>query len=271
MRESCTYGTPLWTGFTRWGRCPFFPFSDRNGRHRSRLIVSASRNGAAASHSAFRIAFGNSMARLMPRSVRTSTIYSGCGLKPRLKTADFCSLGRMGDDKATPLEAAGGLISISRGARSRRSGLNPPHGKNRRGLLNSTVAERRVTISNTEVAIIGGGAAARRRALRLPDCGGAAAARRAGLDDRHRYGSSPRGKARGARAGLGGRCSGRILAVAQHGHSGNMSKWVSDVRGDCPNRNAPQHHERCDLCPDLPRCSSSQLCLMEGSVYFESG
>jgi transposase len=47
--------------------------------------------------------------------------------------------------------------------------------------------------------------------------------------------------------------------------SGNMSKWVSDVRGDCPNRNAPQ------LCPDLPRYSSSQLCLMEGSVYFESG
>ena len=22
--------------------------------------------------------------------------------------------------------------------------------------------------------------------------------------------------------------------IAQHGHSGNMSKWVSDVRGDCP-------------------------------------
>jgi hypothetical protein len=49
----------------------------------------------------------------------------GCWLKPRLKTADFCSLGRMGDDKAAALEAAGGLISISRGARSRRSGLNP--------------------------------------------------------------------------------------------------------------------------------------------------
>src|ERR1700719_4843092 len=61
-------------GLHSLGRCPFFPFSDRNGRHRSRLIVSASRNGAAASHSAFRIAFGNSMARLMPRSVRTSTI-----------------------------------------------------------------------------------------------------------------------------------------------------------------------------------------------------
>src|SRR3984893_11602162 len=57
-----------------------------------------------------------------------------------------------------PPPANGGLISISRGARSRRSGLTPPHGKNRRGLLNSTVAERRVTISNTEVAIIGGGA-----------------------------------------------------------------------------------------------------------------
>jgi hypothetical protein len=28
--------------------------------------------------------------------------------------------------------------------------------------------------------------------------------------------------------------------IAQHGHSGNMSKRVSDVRGDCPNRNAPQ-------------------------------
>jgi hypothetical protein len=31
-----------------------------------------------------------------------------------------------------------------------------------------------------------------------------------------------------------------------------MSKWVSDLRGDCPKRNAPQLHERCDLiCPDL--------------------
>jgi hypothetical protein len=54
------------------GRC--FPFSDRNRRHRSRLIVSPSRNGAVASHSAFKIAFGNSIARVMPRPVRTSTI-----------------------------------------------------------------------------------------------------------------------------------------------------------------------------------------------------
>ena len=42
--------------------------------------------------------------------------------------------------------------------------------------------------------------------------------------------------------------------VAQFGRSGNMSKWVSDLRGDCPKRNAPQLHERCDLiCPDLPK------------------
>jgi hypothetical protein len=42
--------------------------------------------------------------------------------------------------------------------------------------------------------------------------------------------------------------------IAQHGHRGNMSKWVSDLRGDCPKRNAPQLHERCDLiCPDLPK------------------
>jgi hypothetical protein len=42
--------------------------------------------------------------------------------------------------------------------------------------------------------------------------------------------------------------------IAQHGHRGNMSKWVSDLRGDCSKRNAPQLHERCDLiCPDLAK------------------
>jgi hypothetical protein len=40
--------------------------------------------------------------------------------------------------------------------------------------------------------------------------------------------------------------------LAQHGHRGNMSKWVSDLRGDCHKRNAAQLRERCDLiCPDL--------------------
>jgi hypothetical protein len=42
--------------------------------------------------------------------------------------------------------------------------------------------------------------------------------------------------------------------IAQHGRQGNMSKWMSDLRGDCPNRNAARLHERCDLiCPDLQK------------------
>jgi hypothetical protein len=42
--------------------------------------------------------------------------------------------------------------------------------------------------------------------------------------------------------------------VAQYGRRGNMSKWVSDLRGDSPKRNAAQLHQRCDLiCPDLPK------------------
>jgi hypothetical protein len=35
---------------------------------------------------------------------------------------------------------------------------------------------------------------------------------------------------------------------------GNMSKWLSDLKGDCPKRDAHSLHERCDLlCPDLPK------------------
>jgi len=42
--------------------------------------------------------------------------------------------------------------------------------------------------------------------------------------------------------------------LAQYGLRGNMSKWVSDLRSDCPKRNAAQLHERCDLiCSDLPK------------------
>jgi hypothetical protein len=42
--------------------------------------------------------------------------------------------------------------------------------------------------------------------------------------------------------------------IAQHGRQGNMTKWMSDLRGDCPNRNHPQMNQRCDLiCPDLPK------------------
>jgi len=36
--------------------------------------------------------------------------------------------------------------------------------------------------------------------------------------------------------------------ITQYGQRGNMSKWVFDLKGDCPKR------ERCDLiCPDLPK------------------
>jgi hypothetical protein len=42
--------------------------------------------------------------------------------------------------------------------------------------------------------------------------------------------------------------------IAQYGREGNMSEWMSDLKADCPKRNAPQLHERCDLiCPDLPK------------------
>ena len=33
-----------------------------------------------------------------------------------------------------------------------------------------------------------------------------------------------------------------------------MMKWKQLLNGDCPKRDAPQLHERCDLiCPDLPK------------------
>jgi hypothetical protein len=55
------------------------------------------------------------------------------------------------------------------------------------------------------------------------------------------------------RCGRKGRYHVRNL-IEKHGRRGNMSKWVSDLKGDCPNRDAPQLRDRCDLiCPDLPR------------------
>jgi len=45
-----------------------------------------------------------------------------------------------------------------------------------------------------------------------------------------------------------------VKLIAQYGRRGNMTKWMSDLKGDCPKRDAPQLHERCDLiCPDLPK------------------
>jgi hypothetical protein len=38
--------------------------------------------------------------------------------------------------------------------------------------------------------------------------------------------------------------------IKKHGRKGNLSKWVSDLKSDCPNRF--QQHDRCNLvCPDL--------------------
>jgi len=33
-----------------------------------------------------------------------------------------------------------------------------------------------------------------------------------------------------------------------------MSEWMSELKNDCPKRDVPQLHDRCDLiCPDLPK------------------
>ena len=42
--------------------------------------------------------------------------------------------------------------------------------------------------------------------------------------------------------------------IAKHGRKGNMSGWVSDLKGDCPKRDAAGLQNRCDVvCPDLPK------------------
>ena len=57
---------------------------------------------------------------------------------------------------------------------------------------------------------------------------------------------------------------------SQYGRRGNMSKWVSDLRADCPKRNATHLHERCDLiCPDLPKvaCASGAHVFLTPKEY----
>jgi hypothetical protein len=40
-----------------------------------------------------------------------------------------------------------------------------------------------------------------------------------------------------------------------------MRKWKEQLNGDCPKRDAPQMHDRCDLiCPDLPKGDLGRLC-----------
>jgi hypothetical protein len=42
--------------------------------------------------------------------------------------------------------------------------------------------------------------------------------------------------------------------IEKYGRNGNMSKWMSDLKGDCPKRDAPELRDRCDLMsPDLPK------------------
>jgi hypothetical protein len=55
------------------------------------------------------------------------------------------------------------------------------------------------------------------------------------------------------RCGRKGRYSVAKL-IAKHGRNGNLTKWGSELKGDCPRRDSPQLHERCDIiCPDLPK------------------
>jgi hypothetical protein len=42
--------------------------------------------------------------------------------------------------------------------------------------------------------------------------------------------------------------------IEKHGRRGNLTKWGSDLKGDCPKRNLHALHERCDvICPDLSK------------------
>jgi hypothetical protein len=42
--------------------------------------------------------------------------------------------------------------------------------------------------------------------------------------------------------------------IEKHGRRGNLTRWVSVLKGDCPKREVHALHERCDLiCPDLPK------------------
>ena len=35
--------------------------------------------------------------------------------------------------------------------------------------------------------------------------------------------------------------------IEKHGRRGNLTRWVSDLKGDCPKRDVHALHERCDL------------------------
>ena len=42
--------------------------------------------------------------------------------------------------------------------------------------------------------------------------------------------------------------------IKKCGREASMMTWKEQLYGDCPKRDAPQLHDRCDLiCPDLPK------------------
>ena len=42
--------------------------------------------------------------------------------------------------------------------------------------------------------------------------------------------------------------------IEKYGRDSHMMKWREQLNSDCPKRDAPQMHDRCDLiCPDLPK------------------
>jgi hypothetical protein len=42
--------------------------------------------------------------------------------------------------------------------------------------------------------------------------------------------------------------------IEKYGCNANMMKWRNRLNDDCPRRDSPQLHDRCDLiCPDLPK------------------
>jgi hypothetical protein len=53
-----------------------------------------------------------------------------------------------------------------------------------------------------------------------------------------------------ARCQRKGRYSVRRL-IEKYGRNANMMKWKEQLNGDCPRRDSPQMHDRCDLvCPE---------------------
>jgi hypothetical protein len=74
-----------------------------------------------------------------------------------------------------------------------------------------------------------------------------------------------------------GRYSVRKL-IEKYGRKGHMMKWRELLNADCPKRDAPQLHDRCDVtCPICRRCCRSSFnverprCSPTGAQQLSSG